>query len=110
MSFRKRKAVSRSILALYAFISVTFPLAHRDSVPLESGLSLTQVNTYQALGIDDNDFVCPAHNFAQSTTGTPALEERFTAEVAVVLLPIVEHTEYFSTPTKTYSSRAPPQA
>jgi len=106
-----RKAAARGILALYAFITITFPLAHRDFVPLENGLSLIPVNAlYHALGIDDNDFVCPAHNFAQSTTGTPALERRFTAEVAVVLLPIVEHTEHFSCPTKTYSSRAPPQA
>jgi hypothetical protein len=110
-SFKGRKTFAKGSLFLYAFITVTFPLAHRDFVPLEGNLNLVAVNSpYHALDIDDNDLVCPAHQFAQSTTGTPVSNQIFTSQATVFILPISKQTEHFIEPTASHFTRAPPQA
>ncbi len=111
MSFKKRKATARSVLVLYAFITVTFSLAHKDFVPLESGISLTPVNAlHHALDASDNDLVCPAHNFAQSTTGTAAFSQNFTPPDYFSLLEVELLDHLFTPPLHNLSTRAPPQA
>ncbi|MFZ1081792.1 MAG: hypothetical protein WAO19_07690 [Candidatus Kryptoniota bacterium] len=111
MSLKKRKTAARVTLAFYAFITVTFSLAHKDFVPFESGLSLTPVNPlYHAFDASDDDFVCPAHNFAQSTTGTAALAQVFAPPEYFSIFRTEFYCHLFTAPSHNLSSRDPPQA
>lgn len=110
MSFRNRKAAARIILFLYAFITVTFQLAHKDFIPLESNLTLTPVSPLcHALDINDNELVCPAHNFAQSTHGTAAVTQSFSSSERISILKVEHHDRLFSAQLSNLSTRAPPQ-
>lgn len=110
VSSKKRKTYAKGILVLYAFITVTFPLAHKDFVPLEGSLTVTPANSLNhALDINDNDLVCPAHNFAQSTTGTAALAQDFSSVEDVTILEAEYHDQFVAAPAKNLSTRAPPQ-
>jgi hypothetical protein len=110
-SFKRQKVFVRSVLVLYAFITVTFPLAHRDFVPLKGAVKIIAVSSLcHALDVDENDLVCPAHQFAQSTTGTPVSNQISTSQTTAFILPPSKQTEHFIEPTSSYSTRAPPQA
>ncbi len=111
MLTKKRKAAAKCVLVLYVFINATFSLAHRDYVPLEGELFYTPTNAlYHPLDINDDDLVCPAHNFAQSTTSIPASSLHLTFEVVVFFLQTQEQIEHFIEPIRNHSTRAPPQA
>ena len=111
MFLKQSNVFAKTILIQYAFITVTFPLAHRDYVPLGGRLIVSPAGSLSNT-IDSNasDLVCPAHNFAQSTTGTPASNQAFVSQTTVSFLRIDERTEIFIQPRRTFSSRAPPQA
>ena len=110
-SFKRQKVFAISILVLYAFIILTFSLAHRDFVPLRGNLTITPVNSlYHALDANENDLGCPAHNFAQSTTNTPALSQHFSSPENFFFLKIDQHDYIFSASVYNLSTRAPPQA
>jgi len=99
------------ILALYAFITVTFPFAHTDYVPLESRLVLSPAgSSSHALDSGAEEITCPAHQFAQSTSGTPISNQSFTSQLTVFSLRIDETVDHFIEPTNSYSTRAPPLA
>lgn len=107
----KRKIFAKSVLALYAFITVTFPLAHKDFIPLESKVVLNPTDCLPHVEDSSaNELVCPAHNFAQSTTSTPASSQGFASQISVFFLQLAEQTEHFIEPTQNYSTRAPPLA
>jgi hypothetical protein len=107
----KRKIFAKSVLALYVFISVTFPLAHNDYVALDVRLSLSPIDSNcNSLDSNTNDLVCPAHNFAQSTTGTAALIQDFSPTEDVAVLRVEQHDHLFAAPANDLSTRAPPQA
>jgi len=111
MSFEQRKATARIVLFVYAFITLTFSLAHRDFVPLDGNLTITPVNSlYHALDASDNDFVCPAHNFAQSTTSTAALAQELAPPECFSVVPVEHYCHLFTAPSHNLSSRDPPQA
>lgn len=111
MSFEKRKAAARSILVLYVFITATFPLAHKDFVPLSSRLSFNPESALsRTTDIGDESFVCPAHNFAQSTTGITALAQDFSLLEEFSLPRIEEPAQPFFELSNSFSTRAPPQA
>lgn len=109
-SFDKRKAAAKYTLCLYAFITVTFPLAHRDFVPLESGKTIIPANPLQHPLDADNDLGCPAHNFAQSTHGMAAVTQEFSSSERISILKVWHHDCLFSTQLNNLSTRAPPQA
>jgi len=110
MSFRKRKAAAGNIVVVYAFITVTFPLAHKDFVPLENGFDLIPINNlYHALDLDHNDFLCPAHNFAQSTHGAGVESYHILAPQNFSFIWIEQFIQYVSAPSRLASTRAPPQ-
>ncbi len=111
MSSRKRKAAAKCILVLYAFITATYPFAHKDFIPLRNNLAIMAANSlYHSLDVNDNDLVCPAHNFAQSTTGTAALAQDFSSVEDVTILEVEYHDQFVAAPANNLSTRAPPQA
>jgi hypothetical protein len=111
MSFKKRRTYARSIIILYAFITVTFPLAHNDFVPLDVRLSLYPVDFHSnSVDSNANDLVCPAHNFAQSTTGTAAFTQDVPSLEHFSFLEAEHHDHLFAAPAYNLSARAPPQA
>jgi hypothetical protein len=111
MAPRKRKAAAKTILILYAFVTVTFPLAHNDFVPLDVKLVLSPID-FHSHSVDSNasDLACPAHNFAQSTTSTPVTNQIFPAQITVFFLQFDGQAKCFIGPNRSYSTRAPPQA
>ncbi len=111
MSHEKRKGCARSILVLYAFITVTFPFAHNDFVPLENNLSLSSID-FQSGTVHSgvNDLVCPAHNFAQSTVGTSALSHDLSTRQDVAFFMLEYRDDPCTARTFELSARAPPQA
>ncbi|HUI30250.1 MAG TPA: hypothetical protein VLX91_08530 [Candidatus Acidoferrales bacterium] len=111
VSYDKRKAAARSILVLYAFITVTFPLAHRDFIPLEGKLIFSPFD-YHSGSVDSNlsDLFCPAHQFAQSTTSPAIARQIFNPQITFFFLRIGNHVEHFVEPLRSFSTRAPPQA
>ncbi len=108
---KSRKTFAKSILALYALITVTFPFAHRDFVPLQGNVGLNPIGCLSHFEDSNaNELVCPAHNFAQSTTSTPASTQGFASQTTVFFLELPEQTESFVEPAQNHSSRAPPLA
>jgi hypothetical protein len=111
MSSKKRRVFAKGVLFLYIFISATFSLAHKDYVPLECKRAISSAN-----GISHNldssgaDFMCPAHNFAQSTTAADVREQSVSSPEAFSFIQILENPQYPARPQLTTSSRAPPQA
>ena len=110
VSFNKRKVAARSILILYAFITIVFPLAHRDYVPLESGNTIIPVNSLHHPLDADNDLGCPAHNFAQSTHGTAVVAQNFSSSERISIIKVGHRDRLFSAQLSNLSARAPPQA
>jgi len=111
MSSKRRKAAARGVIILYAFITATFSLAHNDYVPLDAQLTFcpTDFNS-NSVASDANELVCPAHNFAQSTTGTAALSQNFSSSEDATILKVEHHDHIFAPPARNLSVRAPPQA
>ena len=111
VSFKRQKRYAKGILLLYGFITVTFPFAHNDFVALDVKLSLSPIDFHSnALDSNTNDLVCPAHNFAQSTTGTAALILDFSPTEDVAVLRVEQHDHLFAAPANDLSTRAPPRA
>ena len=111
MSSNKRKSIAKGVLLLYALISVTYPLAHKDYVPLSSQFcfSRNDFSSHSATP-DADDFVCPAHQFAQSTTSPAIARQIFNPQITFFFLRIGIHVEHFVEPLRSLSTRAPPQA
>lgn len=111
MSSKKRRTVARAVLLLYVFISATFNLAHRDYVPLESNRVLSSSNRLNHnLDSNGSDFVCPAHNFAQSTTGTDPFQKSLSSPTAFSFIRLADCPQYLARRQLSASSRAPPKA
>jgi len=111
MRLSTHKAFGKTLLFVYAFITASYPLAHEDFVPLDCYRYLISADSAShPVNSDANDFVCPAHNFAQSTTGTPAVTPRFDSPVSVKFLPSWAEIDHFVEPVHAPSSRAPPLA
>ncbi len=111
MISKKRKAAARSILVLYVFITATFPLSHKDFVPLSGRLSLTSDRALSRVSdISDENFMCPAHNFAQSTTAIGVVAQNFPLLEELDLPRTEEPSQPFFEPSESFSTRAPPQA
>ncbi len=111
MSIEKRRTFAKAILIVYAFITATFPFSHKDCVPLGSRLSfLPGAISTQNLGSNDDSFVCPAHNFAQSTASTPVLEQDFTSPESFSFLRFSIPGRISSDTSRRLFARAPPQA
>ena len=108
---RWEKPYAKGILILYAFITVTFPLAHKDFVPLDVKRAFSPIDSHSnSLDSSASDFVCPAHNFAQSTTGTAALAQDFPSPKYFCFVKVEYHDHLFAAPGNSLSPRAPPQA
>ena len=111
MHLKRNRAFAKAVLVLYVFITATFSLDHKDFVPLEGQLYfVSQTGPYQAVDSNEFELICPAHNFAQSTTGTPASSQEFISQTEISFLPASRIIWHFSEPSRSYSSRAPPQA
>ncbi|HEY9165533.1 MAG TPA: hypothetical protein VIS48_05175 [Candidatus Kryptonia bacterium] len=111
MYLKHHKAVAKTILVLYVLITATFSLDHKDFVPLEGQLDFnSQPGSHHVVDANDFELTCPAHNFAQSTTGTPAISHEFISRTEVSFFPTGRISRHFSEPTRSYSTRAPPQA
>ena len=111
MSFSNRKKYAKGILTLYVFITITFPLAHNDYVPLNATLSLSSADFHSG-SVDSNlnDLVCPAHNFAQSTTGTAAPVHNFKTPQRFFYFKLHDLSRVDATPVNALTTRAPPEA
>jgi len=110
MSTENRKTYAKSILLLYALITVTFPFAHKDYVPQESTYVIRSLESSSQAVDSNNDLVCPAHNFAQSTTGTAALSPDFLSQEVFHVVHFIERFKLSAEPSGNLSTRAPPQA
>ena len=111
MSFEKRKAVAKVILLLYAFVISTFSLDHKDFVPIGGRLFISPFNTVgRSIDSNGDNFVCPAHNFAQSAHGPVAASHVFSSQKDFSFLHVVEYDEYVAAPARNFSTRAPPEA
>jgi len=111
MSLRKRKTVAKAVMVLYVLISATFSLDHKDFVPLEARLFIsTSRGVFQEIDNVGDTFVCPAHNFAQSTASCAVSHDRVELCRSYFFFRIERRVHLpFSTPDR-YSTRAPPEA
>jgi hypothetical protein len=111
MSPNRRRAVARGVLFLYIFISATFTLAHRDYVPLECKRVLSSANSVNHnLDTSGADLVCPAHNFAQSTTSADVHQQRISSPGNFSFVRLADIPPCLARPQLSASSRAPPKA
>jgi hypothetical protein len=107
----KRYYRARKILAIFYFIIFSiYPFAHRDFVPLSGDEYYIQhKGLVSGLG-NDETFLCPAHSFAQSTTGVAAAEPEFPSLQTLCFLSSPKNILHFQEPLLSNSTRAPPLA
>ncbi len=111
MSSKKRRAVAKGVLFLYIFISATFSLSHRDYVPLECRRVISSANSVSHnLDSSGAAFVCPAHNFAQSTTAAEVHQQSISSPVNFSFIRLADIPQCLARPQLSASSRAPPKA
>lgn len=103
--------MSRKFLAIFYFIIFsTYPFAHRDYVPLScEEYYLQHTGSLSGLGSDES-FLCPAHSFAQSTTGVAVGDPEFPSLERLCLLPTAKSTFHLQIPYLSNNTRAPPSA
>ena len=103
--------IAKFVLTLYAAISVIFPLAHKDGFAPESHPVFSNTDeTASAFHAVDSDIICPAHQFAESTTGTPVSSFTIFSPARVSFLIVLRQPECIVAPLRNLSSRAPPLA
>ncbi len=111
MLLKRQKRIAKGILLVYLVIISTFELAHKDFVPLGGTLHISPLDSItHSIDTVDGYFVCPAHNFSESTHGPVAASQIYIPSTNVTFIRIEKDTEPPFITLQDFSARAPPQA
>jgi hypothetical protein len=111
MLTQRQKNVAKAMLLFYVFVSLVFPLAHTDFLRAQSAQVLTPAGAQSHEDDSDQaDAACPAHQYEQATTGTPASCFSIFTPTHFSYMNIPGRLQYVVVPFQNLPSRAPPIA